>query len=53
MTELYEIRTEDGKLFCKCERSGGEIRLLGKNCSISISELLQKAYDTTYRSEKR
>lgn len=29
-SESYEIRTADGKLFCKCLNNDGEVRLVGK-----------------------
>lgn len=40
--EIYPIMTEDGKMFCKCRNDGENIELIGKNCSISIQELILK-----------
>lgn len=40
----YDIRTADGKLFCKCTNEDGDIRLIGKCCSMTLQELLQKIY---------
>lgn len=39
-SESYEIRTADGKLFCKCQNNDGDVRLVGKNCSMSMQELI-------------
>lgn len=38
-SESYEIRTADGKLFCKCQNNDGDVRLVGKNCSMSIRHI--------------
>lgn len=46
--KLIEIRTAEGQLFCKCQYAEGELRLFAKNCSISMHELLQKAYGPIY-----
>ena len=49
-SESYEIRTADGKLFCKCLNNDGEVRLVGKNCSMSMQEFVLKVHDPAYRS---
>ena len=41
--EIYPIMTEDGKMFCKCRNDGTTVELIGKNCSMSIQELVSKA----------
>lgn len=40
--EIYPIMTEDGKMFCKCRNDGTTVELIGKNCSMSIQELVQR-----------
>ena len=40
--EIYPIMTEDGKMFCKCRNDGTTVELIGKNCSMSIQELVSK-----------
>ncbi len=40
----YEIRNENGELFCKCTRdSGGSIKMTVKGTSITLQELQVKA----------
>ena len=48
-SESYDIRTADGKLFCKCQNNDGDVRLVGKNCSMSMQELILKVHDPMYR----
>lgn len=47
-SESYDIRTADGKLFCKCQNDDGDVRLVGKNCSMSMQELILKVHDPMY-----
>lgn len=51
--KVFEIRTTEGQLFCKCRFANGELRLLAKNCSIPIQELLQKAYGPIYHPSSK
>ena len=51
-SELYDIRTKEGKLFCKCQDNEEDVRLIGKNCSMSIQELIRKAYAPMYRCSR-
>ena len=48
-SESYDIRTADGKLFCKCQNNDGDVRLVGKNCCMSMQELILKVLDPMYR----
>ena len=50
MNESFDIRTSDGKLFCKCTKNDEEIQLCGKNCSMPLQELLLKIYDPKYHT---
>ena len=45
-SESYDIRTADGKLFCKCQNNDGDVRLVG---SMSMQELILKVHDPMYR----
>lgn len=51
--EDYEIRTEDGKLFCRCQNNNGDVWLVGKNCSMSIQELVLKASNPQIAQQHR
>lgn len=44
MASEYEIRNEDGQLFCKCQTGDGDVRLVTKNCSISMREFILKVH---------
>ena len=45
MASEYEIRNEDGQLFCKCQTGDGDVRLVTKNCSISMREFILKVHE--------
>lgn len=53
--EPYEIISDNsGGLFCKCEHlEDGSIRLIGKNTSISLYELQQKALNPMQAKKNR
>ena len=54
----YEIRNENGELFCKCRRdSDGGIRMIVKGTSITLQDLQAKALNPAFtqscRAKKR
>lgn len=51
--EIYPIMTEDGKMFCKCRNDGTTVELIGKNCSMSIQELVSKASNPKMAQQRR
>lgn len=51
--EIYPIMTEDGKMFCKCRNDGTTVELIGKNCSMSIQELVSKASNPKMVQQRR
>lgn len=51
--EIYPIMTEDGKMFCKCRNDGTTVELIGKNCSMSIQELVSKAANPKMAQQHR
>lgn len=51
--EIYPIMTEDGKMFCKCRNDGTTVELIGKNCSMSIQELVSKASNPKMAQQHR
>lgn len=53
MCESFDIRTSDGKLFCKCTKTKEDIQLFGKNCNIPLNELLKRIYDPKYHSSQK
>ena len=42
MAREYEIRNNEGQLFCKCQTGDDGVHLVTKNCSISMQELIVK-----------
>lgn len=53
-TEEYEILDENGKLFCKCRHDEqGNIQMIGKNTSMTLQELQQKAIDPSLSKRMR
>ena len=51
--DVYPIMTEDGKMFCKCRNDGTTVELIGKNCSMSIQELVSKASNPKMAQQRR
>ncbi len=50
----YEIRNENGELFCKCRHdSAGNINMLVKGTSISLQELQAKALNPVVTQTSR
>lgn len=50
----YEIRNENGDLFCKCRHdSAGNIKMLVKGTSISLQDLQAKALNPTLSQTHR
>ncbi len=50
----YKIYGEDDKLFCKClHDEDGNIRLVGKNTSVTLIELQKKATNPSFQRSRR
>ena len=50
----YPVFNDEGRLFCKASRTvdGKDILLIGKNCSISLKELQEKAEGQKLRKQR-
>ena len=40
-------------MFCKCRNDGTTVELIGKNCSMSIQELVSKASNPKMAQQRR
>ncbi len=41
----FDIATEDGNLFCRCDGSGESLMFYGKSGKLSLDLLLKQAHD--------
>ena len=50
----YPVFNNEGRLFCKASRTddGSDILLIGKNCSIPLKELQEKAAGSKVRKQR-
>ncbi len=51
--EQFEIATEDGELFCRCDDSGDSLIFIGKEGRVSLSLLLKQAHDPDFAKKMR
>lgn len=52
--EEYPIMTNDGKLFCMCQRDANRnISLVGKNAKISLQDLEERAHNPSIARKGR
>lgn len=49
----YDIRNEEGGLFCKCSHDSGTITLKIKDCEIPLQTLNEQAYNPEIANKVR
>ena len=42
MAQIFEIATENGKMFCKCKKEGGTLVLIGKGGNLSLQQFMDQ-----------
>ena len=53
MEKCFEIATDDGSLFCKCQNENGTPVLIGKNGSLCLQKLIDQAYQPELAAKMR
>lgn len=53
MADVYEIATDDGRVFCKCSIATGTPMLIGKEGTLSLQRLMDQAYHPELAKELR